>query len=52
MHQAIGLGFESRRVLKNFSVRDILSRFYHPGQKPAGESRFVGGGGLSVSTTA
>jgi hypothetical protein len=34
MRQAIGLGFESRRAQKNFSVRDILSRFYHPGQKP------------------
>ena len=46
MRQAIGLGFESRRAQKNFSVRDILSRFYHPGQKasrafvPAAESRF------------
>ena len=34
MRQAIGLGFESRRAQKIFSVRDILSRFYHPGQKP------------------
>ena len=34
MRQAIGLGFESRRAQKFFSVRDILSQFYHPGQKP------------------
>ena len=34
MRQTIGLEFESRRVQKKFSVRDILSRFYHPGQKP------------------
>ena len=33
MRQAIGLRFESRRAQKIFSVRDILSRFYHPGQK-------------------
>jgi len=30
---AIGLGFESRRAQNFFSVRDILSQFYHPGQK-------------------
>ena len=34
MRQAIGLGFESRRAQKIFSVRDILSWFYHSGQKP------------------
>src|SRR6185312_1330262 len=34
MHEAIGLGFQSRRTQIFFSARDILSRFYHPGQKP------------------
>ena len=34
MRQAIGLGFQSRRAQIFFSARDILSRFYHPGQKP------------------
>ena len=39
MRQAIGLGFESRRAQKKFSVRDILSRFYQV-FVPAAEIRF------------
>ena len=41
MRQAIGLGFESRRAQKNFSVRDILSRFYHPGQNFSIDGRLL-----------